>query len=119
MTNAIDNKEMMAAEQEAKNSTTAYTHKFAKPFEYEGKTYESLTFLWDSLTGEDFLRIENELSALGKALVTPEFSGEFLHRMASRACTEKLGSDALAAMPIGDFNRIRGKARSFLLSTAL
>lgn len=116
---AFDNKEIQAAEQEAKTSTTAYTHKFATPYEFEGKTYESLTFEWGSLTGHDYLRIEAEIAAMGKGLISPEFSSEFLVRMASRACTEQLGSDALTDMPIGDFNRIRGRARSFLLSTAL
>ena len=119
MSNAIDNKEMQAAEQEAKTSTTSYTHKFATPFEFEGKTYESLTFEWGSLTGNDFLNIEAEITAMGKALISPEFSSEFLVRMASRACNEQLGSDAITATPIGDFNRIRGRARSFLLNTAL
>ena len=119
MNNAINDKELNAAEQAAKSSTTSYTHNFATPFEYEGKTYESLTFNWGALTGNDFLIIEGEISAMGKALISPEFSSEFLVRMASRACNAQLGSDALAAMPIGDFNRIRGKARSFLLNTAL
>lgn len=119
MSNAIDNKEMQAAEQAAKTSTTSYTHKFATPFEFEGKTYESLTFEWGSLTGNDFLNIEAEIVSMGKALISPEFSSEFLVRMASRACTEQLGSDAITATPIGDFNRIRGRARSFLLNTAL
>ena len=119
MSNVINDKEMKAAEQEAKTSTTAYTHKFATPFEFEGKTYESLTFEWGTLTGNDFLIIEAEIAAMGKGLISPEFSSEFLIRMASRACNAEIGCDALAAMPIGDFNRIRGKARSFLLSTAL
>lgn len=118
MNNAINNKEMHAAEQEAKTSATAYTHIFATPFEFENKTYNSLTFDWGTLTGNDYLVIEGELAALNKALITPEFSSEFLVRMASRACTEQLGSDAILAMPIGDFNRIRSKARAFLLNTA-
>ena len=119
MSNAINDKEMQAAEKEAKTSTAAYTHKFATPFEFEGKTFESLTFEWGALTGNDFLIIEAEIAAMGKALISPEFSSEFLVRMASRACTEEIGADAIAATPIGDFNRIRGKARSFLLNTAL
>ena len=119
MSNAVNEKEMQAAEKEARTSTTTYTHKFATPFEFEGKTYENLTFVWGTLTGNDFLAIEAEIAAMGKALISPEFSSEFLVRMASRACTAELGSDAITALPIGDFNRIRGRARSFLLNTAL
>lgn len=115
----IDTEEFAVAENEAKNSTDTYTHKFAKPFSYEGKTYEEMTFDWGNLSGEDSLAIENELQQLGKIVVTPEFSGEYLVRMASRACATKIGSDVICAMPLKDFNKIRAKARSFLMSTAL
>lgn len=111
----VNAEEFAVAEKEAANSTETYTHTFAKPFEYEGKSYEELTFDWGSLTGEDSLAIENEMSALGKPLIAPEFSGEYLIRMAARACTEKIGSDVMSAMPLADYNKIRNKARSFLL----
>lgn len=119
MSNIIENKEFGAAEQDAKTAATSYVHKLKTPFTFEEKTYESLTFNWGELTGNDSLAIEAELAALGKGLVAPEFSGEYLIRMASRACAEPLGVDAIAALPIGDFNRIRSKARSFLLNMAL
>ncbi len=119
MSNIINDKEMQAAEQEAKTASTTYVHKLATPFTFEGKTYDSLTFNWGALTGNDSLAIEAEIAAMGKALITPEFSGEYLVRMASRACTEPVGCDVIAALPICDFNRIRSKARSFLLNTAL
>lgn len=111
----IDAKEFAVAENEAEKSGYTYTHKFAKPFECEGKTYEELTFDWGSLTGEDSLAIENEMASLGKPLITPEFSGEFLIRMAARACTTKIGSDVLSKMPLCDYNKVRNNARSFLL----
>lgn len=119
MSNIIENKEFDAAEQDAKNAATSYVHKLKTPFTFEEKTYESLTFNWGSLTGSDSLAIEAEVVAKGMALITPEFSGEYLVRMASRACSEPLGSDAIMALPIADFNKIRSKARSFLLNTAL
>ncbi|MFQ8761785.1 MAG: hypothetical protein ACLSAF_22300 [Intestinimonas sp.] len=50
-------------------------------------------------------------------------------RMAARACTNtivdasghprRIGDDALRALPIFEFNRVRGKARSFLLASEL
>lgn len=115
----INKEEMQAAQQEADDASTAYVHTFKKPFEFEGKIYETLTFQWDSLTGNDSLAIEAEIAAIGKTLIAPEISGEYQIRMASRACTESLGYDAIMAMPIRDFNKIRNKARSFLLNTAL
>lgn len=95
----------------------AYTLKFKKPFEYDGQSYTELTFNWDALTGEDSLAIEAELQAMGKLIVSPTFSGEYLVRMAAKACTTPVGQDLLRALPISDYNRIRSAARSFLLST--
>lgn len=111
----IHAEEFAVAEKAAANSGYEYKHIFARPFTYEGKTYKELVFDWGSLTGEDSLAIENEMSSLGKPLIAPEFSGEYLIRMAARACNERIGSDALAAMPLVDYNKIRNMARSFLL----
>lgn len=111
----VDAEEFAVAEQEAINSTETYVHKFERPFTYEDKTYKELTFEFGSLTGMDSLAIENEMSALGKALIAPEFSGEYLVRMAARSCTAKIGIDVMSAMPLADYNKIRNKARSFLL----
>lgn len=116
----INSEEFEVAEREAKMSAgqSVYVHKLSKPFTYEDKTYEEFTFEWDKLTGNDYLAIEAEMGAIGKVLITPEFSGEFVVRMATKACTENIGSDVLCALPLNDFNKIRGKARSFLMNSA-
>lgn len=111
----IDENEFAVAKKESENTAGVYVHEFSTPFSYEGKTYEKLTFDWNKLTGEDSLAIENELQSLGKAVIMPEFSGDYLVRMASRACTDNIGADVILAMSLGDYNAIRGKARSFLL----
>lgn len=116
-TGVIDAEEFAVAEKDAKDSGLTYTHKFRKPFEYQGKTYTELTFDWDKLTGNDGLAIENELQQLGKPVVVPAFSGEYLVRLAARACTEKIGADAFGSMSIADYNKIRSAARSFLLQS--
>ncbi len=92
------------------------------PFSYQGVTIEKLTFDWGKLTGEDHLAIENELLLRGKTLVTPEFTGEFLCGMATRACTDRNGDgfrilnmEVLKAMPMRDFQTICKRARAFLL----
>ena len=111
----VNAEEFAVAQKEATNSTEVYTHKFAKPFEHEDKKFDELTFEWGKLTGKDSLAIENEMSALGIPLIAPEFSGEYLIRVAARACTTEIGSDILEALPLADYNKIRNKARSFLL----
>ena len=119
--------EMIEKQAEAAGvGTGAYTHIFRKPFSYEGRTYEELTFDWESLTGNDSLAIENEVVARGKTLVVPAYTGEYLVGMAARACTERdekgkrvVGTDTIRAMPLGDFQKICNRARNFLLRAGL
>jgi len=115
----IDEEEFAVAEKEAAESEFVYIHKFRKPFEYQGKTYNELTFDWDKLTGKDGLAIENEMQAIGKVVIVPQFSGEYLIRFAAKACAESIGSDAFEYMKIADYNKIRSAARSFLLKSEL
>ncbi len=115
MSHYMDQKEFAAAEQEAPESSTAVTVQLSRPVTYEGTVYSELSFDWDKLTGEDSLSIENELQTQGRLVVAPTFSGEYLVRMAARACTAKIGQDLIRALPISDYNRIRSAARSFLL----
>ena len=99
-----------------------YTHTFKRPFSYNGNTFDSMTFDFDALTGNDSLAIENEMLAHGKTLVLPAYTGEYLTGMAARACTERsadgkriVGTDTIRALPLGDFQAICGRARTFLL----
>lgn len=113
-----------ALEREAKAGadTSLYVHTFHQPFEYRGKTYDTLTFDWGTLTGADHLAIENEIVRQGKTLVMPEFSSEFLCCMAARACTERneegfrvISAEMLRALPMREFQSICKRARRFLL----
>lgn len=99
----------------AVNSDDVFTIKLKRPFEFEGKSYETLHFDFGKLTGKDCLAIENELQMLGRGAVAPEFSGEYLIRFAARALDENLGHDFIAALPAATFTKIRNRARSFLL----
>ncbi len=113
----IDEKEFEVAQEEARKSTGLYVHKFKKPFEYMGKTYNELIFDWDSLTGRDSLDIEAEIeTTTGRAVIVPAFAGEYLIRMAAKACTEPIGHDAIEFMSLVDYNKIKSQARSFLMA---
>ncbi len=122
---AIDEKEYEEAAKDAEDSRDAFVCKLARPFTFEGESFDSLSFDFAGLTAADSLAIENEMSGLGLTLVAAEFSGEFLIRMAARACTtlrtdgRRLGADAFRALPIKVFTRIRNRCRSFLLSAEL
>lgn len=109
----VNPEEFATEKKAAEKSEYSYTHKFRKPFEYQNNTYNELTFEWDKLTGKDGLAIENELQQIGKAVIAPVFSGEYLIRIAARACTVPIGADAFEKMSISDYNKIRSAARSF------
>ncbi len=131
-TPAVNGAEFAAAETAAKaveGNASAYVHKLKKPFTFEGCTIEELSFDFDRLTGNDSLAIEDELQSMNKPVIVPTFSGQYLIRMAARACTttlttpdgraRRIGADVIQALPIGDYNRIRSKARTFLLASEL
>lgn len=107
---------------EEKPDRERYIHYFKRPFDYQGRTVESLTFDWDTLSGRDSLAIERELRVKGITLVVPAYTGEYLVGMAARACVDRteegkrfVGTDMIQAMPLGDFQQITNRARNFLI----
>lgn len=113
---AVDETELEAAREEARKSNVAlFEIEFKKPVKYDGKEYSKLSFDFEKLTGRDGLAIEEELQMMNKAVIVPALSGEYLVRMAARACTEKVGADIFDYMSLKDYNRIRSAARSFLI----
>lgn len=114
--NAIDDQELEFAKEEAKDAQSTFTHKFKKLFSYNGKDYTELDFDFDELSGNDTLVIERELARKGRAVIVPEFNGDYLAAMASKACLQDIGTDAFDQMSLRDFNAIRGAARRFLLN---
>lgn len=104
-----------AAENATAGDTGLYTHTFRKPFTYEDKTYKTLEFDFESLSGRDMVAIEAEMQANSEYALAPEISTSFQSKMAARAAG--IGSDVVEAMSINDFNRITSAARRFLLDT--
>ena len=97
------------------NKEDLFVYKFDTPVTWEDKTYESLSFDFEGLTGEDFIKIEDEMTAQGKMAISPEFSSDFLIKMSVRACKEPIDDVFMQKLPITAFNKIRSRARSFLL----
>lgn len=114
--NYVDEKELEIAKQEAENSPDIFTIHFKKPVLYNNVEYSELSFDFNKLTGRAGLDIEQELQAIGRPAIVPAFSGEYLVRMAARACTTaNIGCDIFDNMKLSDYNKIRSAARSFLL----
>ncbi len=121
-TSAETAKEIEVAEREdaAFGEAVSFVLELSKEIEINGAKTKRLYFNFDKLTGEDFLKIENEMGdTLGRMVITPEFSSDFLIRMAARACTEKIGHDILQTLSIRDFNVLRKRCRSFLINAGL
>jgi len=102
-------------EELALESEDFYKHEFRKPFVYEGKSYETLSFDFGGMTGRAGLEIEDELMTIGKTAIVPAFNGEYLIRFAAKACSEPIGEDAFKLMSYGDYNKITRQARNFIL----
>lgn len=103
-----------AAIMEESTDSGVYTHKFSRPFDYEGRTITELSFDFDSLTGRDSLAVEAELRASGLPVVLKSFDGGYLVRMCARACTDEgISHDVFDVMPVKDYNKITGVSRRF------
>lgn len=98
--------------EEESQGTGTYEHVFKTPFEFEGKKYEKLVFCFGDMAGKDMNAVEKEMTMAGEYAVSPELSTAFLSKFAARAAG--IGSDMMDALPVRDFNKIRGKARDFL-----
>lgn len=115
--NAMQEEELEQAKVEAKKAENLFKLKLKKPLSYEGTDYTELSFDFDNLTGRDSLDVERELAMRAIQVAVPAFSGEYIIRIAAKACTEPLGSDAFEAMSLRDYNRLRGKVRNFLMAS--
>lgn len=113
----LNEKELDAAEAAAVNAPGVYTLTLKKPVTWEDITADKLVFDFDSLTGADSLAVEEELALYNKPLVVREFNGDYLIRLACRACTTKVSVGFLLALPIREANRLIGAMRSFLIRT--
>lgn len=113
----MDREELEKAKEEAKKADNLFVLKFKKPFTYESVDYDELEFDFDGLTGNDSLEVEKELARQGTQVAVPAFSGEYIIRIAARACTTLIGSDAFRLMSLKDYNRVRAKVRNFLMAS--
>ena len=112
--------EEIKAEEIKEEVGTVQTIVLKKPVKYAGKEYTKLSFDFDKLTGQDSLNIERELSSLGKSSVPTAINSEYLIRIAAKACTNSIGSDAFTTyMSLFDHLKVLKMARDFLLNGVL
>lgn len=95
-----------------KTSEEIFVLELKKPFEYCGKTYEKLTFDFDSLTGKDMIAVEREINLTNEFFLVPENSPNFCGKLAARAAG--VSSDVIENLPLKDFKRAKEAAQNFL-----
>ncbi len=103
-----------AEKKEKKEESANYTHTFKNPVEIMGKKYTTLTFYFEKLTGEDIEEVEAELQDQNKYVLSPEISSAFQCILAAKAAG--VASDEIRRLPVGDYMKIKNKARDFLLA---
>lgn len=111
------------AEKQASSSKTdfgKYTIFFKTPFVYEGREYEQLDFDFTTMTGNDYIAIENEvLQQTGTTVVAPQFNTPFMVRLAAKACTtrsedgRRVPASALQKLPIVQFSNLMMRVKNF------
>lgn len=80
-----------------------------KPLEYGEKKIEKLIFDFESLTGNDIIEVEKELSTV---VIYPEGSAEYLGALAAKAAG--VSSVIIRDLPAKDFFKVKAKARVFI-----
>ena len=108
---------VLTASSNENEDASVFTYEFRKPIAYENRSITKLSFDWETLTGRDALNIENELQALGKMVLEPAFSGDYIVRMAARASEPSVDLDFFNYVSLRDLNKIRSAARTFLLKS--
>jgi hypothetical protein len=104
--------EQLVAEETA-NGADVYVHTFKKPFEWEGVTYDKLTFDFGGLTAMDMEDIDDELAVDNRYAIMPEYSAAYVLRLAAKAA--KVHISLIEHLPIFEGNIIRRKARAFFM----
>lgn len=88
-------------------------HKFAKPYNFEGKDYESISFDLDALTGRDIAAAKREFAAAGNFSAVPAADSEFCALVLARAC--KQPKEFFDGLPAKDYCALTQQVTNFLL----
>lgn len=89
--------------------------KLSKPFEWQGKTYTELILDFESLTGKDLIKAENEFNKKGGFAVMLDLNKEYCAILAAKSAG--VGSDMLMELPANDFSKITTRVTGFLLKS--
>lgn len=92
---------------------------FAKPIEWEEKTYSEIDLDLERLTGADSLAVTRALrkESPKDPVMQPETDDRYLVALAARAA--RVPQDVLLALPLGEYSRVKMETQAFLLASAV
>ena len=88
-------------------------HKFTKPYNFEGKDYESISFDLDTLKGSDIAAAKREFTATGNFSAVPAADYDFCILVLARAC--KQPKEFFDGLPAKDYCALAQQVTNFLL----
>lgn len=89
-------------------------YKFNKPYNFEGKDYESISFDLESLKGSDIAAAKREFAATGNFSAVPAADSEFCALVLSRCC--KQPKEFFDNLPAKDYCALTQQVTNFLLA---
>lgn len=87
--------------------------KLSGPVTFEGETITELRLNFGKMTGEDIVKVAEEMEMLGIQIVSPSTSVAFQYRFAARAAGESI--EVIKSIPAGDFGLLLNRTQNFLL----
>lgn len=87
---------------------------FDKPFEFEGKKYESIDMKLETMTGADFVKVKKGWAKEGNFAAVPAADCEFCMRFAALAA--KLPLEFFEALPVHEYNKLYTTVFNFLMA---
>lgn len=85
---------------------------FEKPYEFEGKEYESIEFDLESLKGSDISAVKKQFAAAGNFSVLPAMDSDFCALILARVTKQPL--EFFTEMPAKDYCQITQQVGNFL-----
>lgn len=88
-------------------------YKFKTPYEFDGKTYETLEFDLESLKGSDISAVKKQFNKSGNATILPAFDSDFCAMVLARVTKQKL--EFFEELPARDYLALTQEVSNFLL----
>lgn len=85
---------------------------FGKPYEFEGKEYESIEFDLEGLKGSDISAVKKQFAAAGNFSVLPAMDSDFCALILARVTKQPL--EFFTEMPAKDYCQITQQVGNFL-----